>query len=678
MRTIRKITLCSAFLLLIAHFGSALLAAPTTLILNEPATTLPEAKAGAEYSHQFQAEGGRPPLAWRVKEGDLPPEMKMEATGKLHGTPKSARNDPYKFVIEVSDSSQPPQTFSQAFTLTIQPAPLRIVTVQAPGQPSLRIAGAPVLLAPISRINSEPSKEPRAETKAAGSDDSAEKIPAFRVEGRLRSALMDEVFALIKSDEELNKPGEVKNYLCAAEFLEFCSRANRREAPNSRQLDGQNNAAEHTDEISQKQAAIGLLNYILDPNTPTRLARFEARSEGDRRLSKNALKKLLLMLNMPKKYVDNVVVRVELGDVVKTVTTDDDGRYEINLVRNKAGEFYVFSTEADFHLSKRKVVVNGPMKVNLYIEDRPVSMLARAVVGYQQAGAASTDFEQNYFFDLFISQSLPFLQKVNPDFGERWRTWGAIRAVSAPQSGNVAIGDLVRGLATNISGLKANEAARIFDYLGGIEARLPWFSNSSLLPSFDRDTKQKFSLSFIASGGFVTPTNPADGVKTFKISDQFRAEFEKTIGGDALKGKDYVTFAPSDRDRFFRQYYAGIRMQTLFFNVHNVPLQRFPAQLDLQFGVNEYVTAGRVRGGVIRLDGYFPLPYESLRFINLFGTAIIKPVRSQVKNTLILEQVEDQKKFDPKTAVLPVSHFNRDYYRVGVGIDFVSFIGKLF
>jgi len=676
MLTIRKIILCSAFLLPIAHFGPALLAAPITLILNEPATTLPEAKTGAEYSHQFRAEGGLPPLAWRVKEGDLPPEMKLEASGILHGTPKSVRHDPYKFVIEVSDSSQPPQTFSQAFTLTVQPAPLRIVTGQASGQPSLRIAGAPALLAPPSLINSASSKEPGAEAKAAAKDDSAEKVPMYKVWGRLRPASLDEAFALIQSDEELSEGTEVPKYLCKAGFLEYCSRAERRDAPNGHQPDNQNGAANQTAEGSQKQAAIDLLKYFLDPKNPDRLAKFEAKSAGSKRLSKDTLKKLLLTLN---NYVDNVTVRVELGDkVVATAQTDDDGRYEINLERNKAGEFYVFSTEADSHLSKRKVVVTSPMKVNLSIEDRPVSLLARAVVGYQQAGAASTEFEQNYFFDLFVSQSLPFLQKINPDFGEGWRAWGAIRAVSAPQSGNVTIGDLVRGLATNISGLKANEAARVFDYLGGIEARLPWFSNRSLLPSFDRDTKQKFSLSLIASGGFVTPTNPADGVKTFRISDKFRAEFEKTVGGDELKGKDYVAFAPSDRDRFFRQYYAGIRMQTLFFNRHNVPLQRFPAQLDLQFGVNEYVTAGRVRGGVIRLDGYFPLPYKDLEFINLFGTAIIKPVRSQVKNILILEQVEDQKKFDPKTAVLPVSHFNRDYYRVGVGIDFVSFIGKFF
>ena len=68
---------------------------------------------------------------------------------------------------------------------------------------------------------------------------------------------------------------------------------------------------------------------------------------------------------------------------------------------------------------------------------------------------------------------------------------------------------------------------------------------------------------------------------------------------------------------------------------------------------------------------------QAAQFINLFGTAIVRPVRSTIVTPLILEPADDAKKFDPKTVVLPVSQFNRDYYRVGVGIDFLSFIRKL-
>ncbi|MDQ3011786.1 MAG: hypothetical protein M3X11_13890 [Acidobacteriota bacterium] len=402
-------------------------------------------------------------------------------------------------------------------------------------------------------------------------------------------------------------------------------------------------------------------------------------------VSDERLEKLLDLLT---NYNSNIVVRAENkgGQLVATATTDRDGKYGFCLPKNTADDYYVISAGADnFYTKKTIVVSNDDQHVSLTIEDRPVSLLARAVVGYQQAGAASTEFEQNYFFDLFVSQTLPFRQKIDPDFGEPWRAWGAIRAISAPQSGNVTIGDLSSGFVTQVSALKANEAARVFDYLGGVEYRLPgkWFNNRALLPSFDRNTKQKFSLSLIASGGFITPTNPKQSdPETYTISDEFRAKFKREakpgtqFTGTELDGKKYVAFAQTDRDRFFRQYYAGFRVQTFFFNRHDIPLQRFPVQLDLQYGINEYVTGGRARGGVVRLDGYFPLPYDSLNFINLFGTAIFRPVRSQIEKTVVLEKTTG-KLFDAQTAILPVSQFNRDYYRVGVGIDFVSFAGKL-
>lgn len=745
MRTIRRITLRSAFLLAIAiaaYFDSALLAAPLPLTLNEPATTLPEAKAGSDYSYQFQAEGGLPPLTWRVKQGDLPPGLTLDTTGKLHGTPTQPRREPYQFTIEVADSAQPPQNFAQEFALMIQPAPLRIVTARQP----LRIVNTPPDAAPRPEHNAsltaaeapaskndakdaakEVAKDAAAnETKDKAADDNKETKTSYVVRGRVRPALLDEVFARIQSvvvkdyaelaaeakgkwekEKWEQAVAKVSKYLLEAGFTDHHSGADAK--PEDGQTDEaqkrkvetveQRRANERREAGMEKQAAVDLLTYVR--NDKQLLAMFESHASRYPHLSKDTLEKLILMLNS---YIDNVAVRVKKGDdVVATAFTDKGGEYEVTLAKDEDNKVYVFSTEADNHLTRREVVINDgslaclpakkngnrirwhdeedidcrDFKVNLLIEDRPVSLLTRAVVGYQQAGAASADFEQSYFFDLFVSQTFPFLQKINPDFGERWRVWGAIRSISAPQSGNVTIGGLANNLVTNISNLKANEAARVFDYLGGVEVRLPRFSNNSLLPSFDRDTKQKFSLSFIASFGFETPTNPAQTVKTFKISDQFRTEFEKTGGGAGLSGKDFVAFAQSDRDRFFRQYYAGVRMQTFYFNRHNEPMQRFPAQLDLQFGVNEYVTAGRVRGGVIRLDGYYPLPYENLKFINLFGTAIIKPVRSKVTNTLILEPVEDEKRFDPRTAILPISQFNRDYYRFGVGIDFVSFMGKL-
>ncbi len=275
-------------------------------------------------------------------------------------------------------------------------------------------------------------------------------------------------------------------------------------------------------------------------------------------------------------------------------------------------------------------------------------------------------------------------QRIDPDFGERTQLWSAIRITSVPQPGNVTITDTARNFKTNVGNLKVNEVAQIFDYLGGIEMRVPGFTNSSMLPSFARDTKQKFSLSFIASYGFVTPPELSQSAKIYMLNDEFK--IRSGLPPERFAGKEFVALVEEDRDRFYRQYYAGFRVQTFFFNRHNIPMQRFPMQFDVQWGQNEYVTGGRLHGSVIRFDGYFPLPYEKAKFISLFATAIMRPVRVRTEsNPLVLKPVfientdvfDTTKLFDPKTLVLGVKHFNRDYYKVGVGVDLVPFFQSL-
>jgi hypothetical protein len=344
-------------------------------------------------------------------------------------------------------------------------------------------------------------------------------------------------------------------------------------------------------------------------------------------------------------------------------------------------EQFVISTELDDYGTERSFVAGDEdIRIDIPIEDRPISSITRAVVGYQQAAAASSDFEQNVFFDLFLRNSLPVRQKVDPDFGERFQLWGAIRVASVPQSGDVKIGETISGTGSNsfiakIKDLRLNEVARVFDLMSGIEIRL--MGNSALLPSFARDTKQKFSLSLIGSYGFTTPKTPAQSIdpllhRKFEISDELRKRLP-----DLPAEKKFVAFVDSDRDRFFNQVYGGLRVQTFFFNRHNIPIQRFPAQLDIQFGLNSYVTGGRLKQCVFRLDGYYPLPYEKVNFISLFGTAIIRPAHPKIEKPLILKERPDLEVPGPEVEIVPVAQFNRDYYRVGVGIDFISLIKKI-
>lgn len=104
------------------------------------ALSLPSGKVGQNYEYQLRTEGGLPPFTWKVVGGELPLGITLEAGGKLKGIPTTPRREAYGFVIEVSDSSQPPQGFAQPFLLMIQAAPLRMVVapqplkIVAPGQ----------------------------------------------------------------------------------------------------------------------------------------------------------------------------------------------------------------------------------------------------------------------------------------------------------------------------------------------------------------------------------------------------------------------------------------------------------------------------------------------------------------------------------------------------------------
>lgn len=501
---------------------------------------------------------------------------------------------------------------------------------------------------PVASISSIPSIASVASAPAVAAAVTADTATAVQVCGQIRPASLTQTFAFIRSASAGLTATQTK---ANSDNVEHSSLGPVCEDDTARFKVG-----------SQKDAVVDTLQQLLADLKSTSGMGSESGS-----LSQDTIKKQILLLNS---YIGNVAVRIENGDgtLVATAMTDNDGNYKASLAPGK----YYISTEADSGQTRREVIVTAgtPLRVNIPIEDRPVSLLTRAVVGYEQAGAAAAQKKQDYFFDLFISSSFPFRQKINPDFGERFRTWIDLRFSSIPQSGEATLGAFSTDFATQVAGLKVKDVANVFDFLAGFEYRIA--GNDALLPSFDRRTKQKFSLSLIAGGGTITPTNPLDSITTFKVFDAAPGLPPTAIG------KQFVAFVQDDRDRFFRQYYAGLRIQTFFFNLHNVPMQRFPAQLDLMVGQNEFVTGGKLHGPVVRIEGYFPLPYENLKFINILGTAILRPGRAVTTIPLVLEPAPAGTIVPgPNVALIAIPQPNRDYYRAGFGIDFISFVQKL-
>jgi putative Ig domain-containing protein len=99
---------------------------------------------GIPYAFTIGAQGDdfKSPLRWTIKSGKLPPGLVLErgpndGQETITGTPSAAQAMAYEFVIEVSDSSQPPRIGDQSFSLVIKASPIKIVLISK--VPNLRI-----------------------------------------------------------------------------------------------------------------------------------------------------------------------------------------------------------------------------------------------------------------------------------------------------------------------------------------------------------------------------------------------------------------------------------------------------------------------------------------------------------------------------------------------------------
>lgn len=81
---------------------------------------LPETYPRANYEVRFRAHGGVPVLHWRVEKGALPPGLKLEDDGLLHGQPE--RTGEFQFTLSVRDGSRPPQAVQKEFLLRVRSA----------------------------------------------------------------------------------------------------------------------------------------------------------------------------------------------------------------------------------------------------------------------------------------------------------------------------------------------------------------------------------------------------------------------------------------------------------------------------------------------------------------------------------------------------------------------------
>ncbi len=300
----------------------------------------------------------------------------------------------------------------------------------------------------------------------------------------------------------------------------------------------------------------------------------------------------------------------------------------------------------------------------------PQGEFSRVIVGYEQVGASSAGSTVNPFLDLFISVPVSGGNRERP----RFRAWGDVRLTSSAQqvqslsttaNSFISNGTLGSSFSTN-----TNAVIKAFEFTGGVQYRL---GTSRQMPDFLGGSKQRFTTSLLLGGGFTSPLSPIDSVEQFTVTADAQARF------GLPPSKTVIAFVNPDRDRFLRQYFAGVRFQTYYFDKDkSTPLETPPATLDLTLGQNEAVTQ-RLRGAVVRLEGFYPLPFEQTKFIYLFGTALLRLGRAHIDNNpLILQPANPTLTLtDPALAIVSRPISTRDNYRIGLGINLLQLVKTL-
>ncbi|MCK4764532.1 MAG: hypothetical protein KAW12_20195 [Candidatus Aminicenantes bacterium] len=314
-----------------------------------------------------------------------------------------------------------------------------------------------------------------------------------------------------------------------------------------------------------------------------------------------------------------------------------------------------------------------PKEVKPWYEGETV----RAVLGYEQTGASSAQSSQFFFADFFFSHPFPIqFSKHRGYLGPRFRMWGNVRLTSVPQTvrSNITVSEFARNFTQEAGKLKLNEVAQAVGMLIGLEYRL------LDLKSFSGN--YSYSLGLIAGFGAITPLSPKESMEIFQVSQDLKDRYKTNfITGEDYDytGKEYAALVNSRRNRFFRQYFAGIRFKTFLNPDKHGGRSQFPTILDITYGLNDSVTGGKLNEGVFRLDFFQPLKISSAVTIYLFGNMQLLASKTRTEAPLILAPAPDD-----ATVTVPAGNviiitpppINSEYYRIGVGIDLTGVLAS--
>ena len=268
------------------------------------------------------------------------------------------------------------------------------------------------------------------------------------------------------------------------------------------------------------------------------------------------------------------------------------------------------------------------------------------------------------------------------------------RITSVPQS-PTSLGSLnIQSISDSITGNNnTTSLVQGLDLQGGLEYFVIRPRQGLPFWSVVKNARARAGLALVGGVGFTTPFSlPDKTTQEFTINSTILAQFPNAANPQKdASGNDVtptiIAFVNKERSRFFRRYYAGLRLKTYFFS-DRIPgecddsrsdkpceglINLFPGVVDITAGKDEAVTGGHLADWVFRLDAVYPLPF--IPAFHIFGGANLALSRNKTTLPLILEPPSAFLNLsDPHVYVQALDPPNRDTYRIGLGVDLLEVI----
>ena len=273
-----------------------------------------------------------------------------------------------------------------------------------------------------------------------------------------------------------------------------------------------------------------------------------------------------------------------------------------------------------------------------------------------------------------------------------WIFWNP-RLTSVAQS-NVAIGAAASGTSTIFQNAATSDLTKLVQTLEmeqGFEVRLlrggSWMPDNFGKPS-TTNGGTRVGLFLFGSYGVGVPVSGFQNVTTVYLGNN-------TL--DALyaapAGTQFIAVEERNKDRFYRDFYLGFRLKTFNYGFSDCSLDasedsaagtsgesehvcpqiknQFPGTYEVAWGQDDSINGQTLTGGVVRIRGFYPLPFYSA--VHLFGGVNLSLKHKTFVNgaefVLAPGNITPTSTGVFQAAVNPPA---RDRYQFGVGIDLIE------